>query len=204
MVEHGTWFCPTHTTRKMDAFADNEEYRSDPRLKYINLLQKLGWKFDADGMIDRAPTPAGRKAFMDFYLKGLELTGKAHRAGVKILAGTDANDTYCFPGLGIHDELQELVKAGLSPMEALKTATVNPAEYFGLSDDHGSIAAGQVADLVLLDANPLQDISNTAKIGLVVYGGNVYDRQTLDGLLSYVEENASSLSIACKLIYRNL
>ena len=140
-------------TRKMDAFADNKEYRNDKRLKYIPFMKKFEWKMDANGMIDRDPSPQGRKAFMDFYLKGLELTGKAHDAGVKILAGTDANDTYCFPGLGIHDELQELVKAGLTPMEALKTATVNPAAYFDLSTDYGSIAKGKIADMVLLDAN---------------------------------------------------
>ena len=204
MVENSTWFCPTHITRKMDAFADNEEYRQDMRLKYIPFLKKLEWKMDANGMIDRDSSPRGRKAFMDFYLKGLELTGKAHDAGLKILAGTDANDTYCFPGLGIHDELQELVKAGLTPMEALKTATVNPAAYFDLSANYGSLAEGKVADMVLLDANPLDDISNTSKINAVIFNGNIYPRKKLDNLLEYVEKNASNLSIACKLLWKDL
>lgn len=204
MVENGTWFVPTHITRKMDAFADNEAYRQDARLSYIQVLQRYKWNSDADGMIEQDPSPEGRKAFMDFYLKGLELTGKAHRAGVKILAGTDANDTYCFPGLGIHDELQELVKAGLTPIEALKTATLNPAEYFGVSADYGSIASGKVADLMLLDANPLENISNTAKIDKVIFNGNVYTRKELDNMLAYVAGNASSLSISCKLIWQEI
>lgn len=201
MVENDTWFCPTHITRKMDAFADNEEYRHDERLKYIHFLKRLEWKLDADGMIDRDPSPQGRKAFMDFYLKGLELTGKAHDAGLKILAGTDANDTYSFPGLGIHDELQELVKAGLTPMEALKTATVNPAAYFEISADYGSITEGKVADLILLNANPIENISNTTKINTVIFNGNIYTRENLDLLLETVGKNASSLSIACKLLW---
>jgi len=204
MVNNGTWFVPTHITRKMDAFADNEAYRQDARLKFIHFFKRFGWNMDADGMIERDPSPEGRKAFMDFYLKGLELTGKAHRAGVKILAGTDANDTYCFPGLGIHDELQELVKAGLTPIEALKTATMNPAEYFGLSADYGLIASGKVADLILLDANPLENIANTARIDKVVFNGIVYTRKELDNMLAYIEGNASSLSMACKLIWQEI
>ena len=201
MVEHGAWFCPTHLTRKMDAFADNEAYRTDPRLKYIHFTQRMYWDGDADGMIDVDPSPEGRKAFMDFYLKGLELTGKAHRAGVKILAGTDANDTYAFPGLGMHDELQELMKAGLTPMEALQTATVNPAEYFGLSSAYGSIAPGKVADVVMLDANPLDDIANTAAINTVIYNGNLYTRKDLDQMLAYVERNSASIPLAFKLAW---
>ncbi len=204
MVQNNTWFCPTHITRKMDALADNEAYRNDARLKYINFGQRMWWKYDADGMIDRDPSPEGRKAFMDFYLKGLQLTGKAHRAGVKILAGSDANDTYCFPGFGIHDELQELVKAGLPPMEALRTATLNPAEYFGLLSNYGSIAAGKVADLVILDANPLKDISNTTKINTVIFNGDVYTREDLDHMLAYVERNASSFSILFKAGWEKL
>ena len=188
MAENDTWFCPTHVTRKMDAFADNDAYRNDARLKYIPSMQKRRWHADADGMISRDPSEEGRIAFMDFYLKGLELTGKAHHAGVKILTGTDANDTYVFPGFSLHDELQELVKAGLTPMESLQTATLNPAEYFGRSDEYGSIAPGKVADMVLLDANPLEDISNTEQIRAVIQGGNVYTREALDQLLADVEQ----------------
>jgi imidazolonepropionase-like amidohydrolase len=204
MIESGTWFCPTHITRKMDAFADNEAYRQDTRLKYIHFLDRIEWASDANGMIERDPTPEGRKAFMDFYEKGLELTGKAHQAGVKILAGSDAHDTYCFPGFGLHDELQELVKAGLTPMQALKTATVNPAEYFGRSDDYGSVAVGKVADLVLLDANPLDSMANIGSINSVIYDGILYSRQDLDEALDYVESNARSLGLAAKTIWANM
>ncbi len=201
MIESGTWFCPTHITRKMDAFADDSTYRHDPRLKYIHFLQQVGWNLEADGMVGRDPSPRGRKAFMDFYRKGLELTGLAHQAGVKVLAGSDATDTYSFPGFGLHDELKELVQAGLTPLETLRTATLNPAEYFGLGSDYSSIAAGKVADLVVLDANPLSDISNSTSIHAVIYDGNVYRRDDLDNILDYVEKNASSWRIAARIIW---
>ncbi len=191
MKENGTWFCPTHITRKMDAFASNESFRKDPRLKYIHRLQRMGWKGDADGMIDRYPGPEGQKTVMDFYKKGLELTGKASRAGLKVLAGTDANDTYCFPGLSLHDELAELVKAGLSPAEALRAATIYPAEYFKLQATHGSIANGQVADLLILKNNPLENIEHTRSIQTLIFDGQVYSREKLDQLLDGVEKMAN-------------
>ncbi len=204
MIAYDTWFCPTHITRKMDAFADNEDFRKDPRLKYMHWLQKRGWMSDADGMVKRDPSPEGRKAYMDFYQKGLELTGKAHRAGLKILAGTDANDTYCFPGLSLHDELQELVEAGLSPVEALRTATVLPAEYFGMENEHGSIASGKIADLILLDANPLEDISNTQKIDAVIFNGAIYNRETLDKQLKAVEKFANTWNSAAQFLWEEM
>ncbi|MCG8607457.1 amidohydrolase family protein [bacterium] len=204
MIAHNTYYCPTHITRKMDAFADNQEYRRNPRLKYIDRLRKMMWNRDADGMVDADPTPVGRETFMEFYLKGLELTGKAHEAGVKILAGTDANDTYCFPGLGIHDELQELVKAGLTPAEALRSATILPVEYFELTHDYGTVDSGKVADLVLLKSNPLVDIANTQKITTVIYNGNIYTRKDLNNQLAYVEELALSWRVVAQLLWSQM
>ena len=201
MVENGTWFTPTHITRKMDAFADKDTYRKDERLKYIHFVQRLAWTIDADSMIRIDPSSEGRQIFMDFYLKGLELTGKAHQIGVSILAGSDANDTYSFPGMGLHDELQELVLAGLSPMEALKAATFNPSDYFNLTKDYGSIEVGKVADMLLLNADPLEDISNTTQINHVFFNGAIYDRTHLDDMVEYVESNASSLPLGAKLIW---
>ena len=199
--ENGSWFVPTHVTRKMDAFADDAAYRDDPRLRYIHPLQRMAWSKDADGMVASDPSPEGRKAFRDFYEKGLELTGAAYRAGVPLLAGTDANDTYVFPGSGLHDELEELVKAGLTPAEALVAATLSPARYFGLEGEYGSIAEGKAADLVLLRENPLTDIRNSRSIEAVVLGGRLYRRPDLDALLDGVERSVGSLTIGAKLLW---
>jgi adenine deaminase len=111
----------------------------------------------------------------------LERTGEMHRAGVRLLAGTDAPLPYLIPGLSLHDELALLVRSGLTPMEALRTATYNPAAYLGALDSLGTIRPGRLADLVLLDANPLSDIRNTRRIHTVIANGRVVDRAALFG-----------------------
>lgn len=189
-VRNGTWNVPTHLTRKMDAFADDSAYRNDTRMKYLPAFMQLAWKRDANGMVASDSTRAGRKGYMDFYRRGLEITGAAHRAGVKIMLGTDAGDSFVFPGSSVHDELEELILAGLTPAQALKTATWNGAEFLGRLHDFGSVETGRSADLVLIDGNPLQDIRNTRRIHGVVRGGRYLDRPALDAMLVAVEAAA--------------
>jgi hypothetical protein len=103
-----------------------------------------------------------------------KLVGDMHRAGIEFLAGTDAGpNTPVPPGSGLHDELELLVESGFTPMEALQAATRNPARYFGNLQEMGTLEPGKVADLLLLDANPLDDIRNTRKIRMVVLRGRV-------------------------------
>jgi imidazolonepropionase-like amidohydrolase len=112
--------------------------------------------------------------------------GAMCRAGVEFLAGTDAGCMYCFPGFSLHDELELLVRAGLTPREALQAATRNQARYFGLND-LGTVEPGKLADLVLLEADPLADIKNTRKIAAVVAGGRLLPREALRQMLDEVE-----------------
>jgi imidazolonepropionase-like amidohydrolase len=100
-----------------------------------------------------------------------------------MLAGTDAMNPFCFPGFSLHDELALLVESGLTPLAALQSATLRPAEYLGRAEEFGIIAAGKRADLVLLSADPLADIHNTTKIQVVWLNGKLYDRAALDALL---------------------
>jgi hypothetical protein len=100
-----------------------------------------------------------------------------------LMAGTDAPLFFMTPGASLHKELEVLVQAGLSPMQAIEAATRTPARYFGLGEQAGTLAVGQAADLLLLDANPLEDIRNTRAIRAVIRGGRVYDRAALDALL---------------------
>jgi imidazolonepropionase-like amidohydrolase len=112
---------------------------------------------------------------------------EVHRArtlGVRLLAGTDITIPYTYPGFSLHDELKLLVEAGLSPMQALETATVNPALLLGLSKTWGRVEPGYTANLVLLNADPLADISNTSNIYSVVVNGEFLNRARLDQLLS--------------------
>jgi imidazolonepropionase-like amidohydrolase len=113
----------------------------------------------------------------------MDLTGRIYRAGVRILAGSDSWNPFIFPGFTLHDELALLVDAGLSPMAALQAATRNAAEWMGMLKERGTIEAGKIADLVLLDADPLADIHNTRTIRAVILQGKLLDRKALDALL---------------------
>jgi len=113
----------------------------------------------------------------------LRIVRELHQAGINILAGTDVGTSFQIPGPSLHDELGLLVEAGLSPGAALLTATRNPARAMGLTDQ-GTIDPGMRADLVLLDANPLDDIDNVRKIRAVVAGGRVFERAELDAMLA--------------------
>ena len=107
------------------------------------------------------------------------------------MAGTDTPNPYVFPGFSLHDELALLVQAGLTPMAALQAATLNFARFLNREKELGTVQQGKIADLVLLDANPLEDIHNTQKINAVVVMGRFRDRKELDGLLAQAEATAS-------------
>jgi imidazolonepropionase-like amidohydrolase len=124
------------------------------------------------------------------YQKQFELVGMMHKAGVDLLAGTDTSNPYCFPGFSLHDELALLVNSGLTPMAALQTATLNPARFLGKEKDLGTVEKNKIADLVLLDENPLEDIRNTTKIRSVVFNGRLLDRKALDRDLAEIEAAA--------------
>lgn len=198
MALNGTWYVPTHLTRWADAFADEAVVRQDTLLRYLHPLMKWQWLEDVNATIAGDPSPEARATYREFYYKGLELTGSAHRAGVRVLAGTD----YIVAGADLHRELQQLVLAGLTPAEALRAATISPAEYFGLEKQYGAVTPGMVADLVLLRADPLTDIRNTLHIESVIFNGNLYDKTALRQISDHVQRRAKSWSVACKILWR--
>lgn len=184
MVANKTYYVPTHLTREMDFRAGDKGYRNDPRLEFVVERQQRMWNRDLDRTAQVPPEVA--RDLADFFQLGLRTTKLAHDAGVKIMAGTDANDTMVFPGFSLHDELRHLVAAGLTPMEAIQTATSVPAEYLGRTADLGGVSDGKIADLLLLDADPTLDITNTSRIFAVLQGGKVMDRAALDATLAEV------------------
>ncbi len=183
-VKNGTWVCPTLTVFQGMPFRDEEDLANDPRLKYMPPSTRDTWN---NHFRFALATGEGRADLKKLCQKRLDMVGAMGRAGVGLLAGTDVFNPYCFPGFGLHDELALLVQAGLSPMEALRTATYNPAKFFGKLDSMGTIEQGKIADLVLLEANPLQDISNTQKIAAVVVGGKIFQRAALQKMLAQVK-----------------
>jgi cytosine/adenosine deaminase-related metal-dependent hydrolase len=181
MVRSAAYYVPTHLTRELDYRAGDPAYRNDPLRAYVPPMQWRMWERDLDR--SARATPEDVAMLERFFRLGLTLTGQAHRAGVRIMAGTDANDTMVVPGFSLHRELGFLVDAGLSPMAALQSATSVPAQYLGRSNMYGGVQRGMMADLLLLRADPMADIANTRSIVAVIQNGRVRDRVALDALL---------------------
>jgi hypothetical protein len=188
--QNQTWQCPTITVLRSIAFLNDPALKNDPRLKYMPKQLISGWD-PANDFRFRAKTAEDFELGRQLFKKQFELVGMMHRAGVEFVAGTDVLNPYCFPGFSLHDELALLVQAGLSPMEALQTATYNPARFLGKEREVGSIEKGKIADMVLLDADPLADIRNTRQINSVVQNGRLLNRSDLDRFLTEVEQAAA-------------
>jgi len=190
-VKNQTWQAPTLYWEQGEWLIEQTNSGPDPLAKYAPPAWKdRTWPmFTRDITKDWSSDPLPeREAFVQAEFK---MVGEMHRAGVPILAGTDtAAGVRVYPGFSLHSELELIEKAGLSPMETLQTATLNAGKYLQL-DDTGTIEAGKRADLVLLDANPLEHISNTRKIQSVVLAGRYFSRKDLDELLHEVEEAAA-------------
>jgi len=184
-VKNRTWQCPTLVALRSIAFLNDSDFINDERMKYVPSAVKESWAFQIDKFFrNRTPeTLATGKASVQQYIREV---GALRRAGVEILAGTDVGVPYVFPGFSLHDELALLVQAGLTPMEALQSATRNPAKYLGLLQTQGTVERGKIADLVLLDEDPLWKISNSRKIAAVMLRGRLLPKAELQRMLSNV------------------
>lgn len=197
-----TYYVPTHVaSNRKEALVFNEEFRQDPRNQYVESTQLRLWKLWANLHTSGYDEPAQQEILGKYYRRGLEITRLAHQNGVKLLAGTDALDRYVYHGFSLHDELTEMTKAGLTPAEALRTATLHAAEYYRQTNDYGSVEPGKAADLLLLDGNPLENIINTQAIHAVYFNQRLYDRNDLARMKSSVHEQAKSFGIFCKFIW---
>jgi len=192
MAKNRTWQVPTLVWEHGQWLVDVIDKTHDPLTKYAPAAWKdHTWPMfvhDIMQSMDTDPLAVRQR----FFQMELEMTLAMFRAGVPFMAGTDtAAGVHVLPGFSLHEELALFVKAGLTPMQALQTATRNPAEFMGRLDDMGTVAQGKLADLVLLDANPLDDIANTRKIHAVVLAGRYFDRANLDRMLKGVERAAA-------------
>ncbi len=202
MASSDTWWVPTMQVLRMSAMAGDAGFRADPRLKYVPVLIREGmWMPDADRAAALTAANPYEDVYGAMYRLAQEHVRRAHEAGVRILAGTDAGDTYVFPGFGIHDELAALVAAGMPPAAALRSATLDAAVFVGLEDRYGTIEVGKAADMLLIDGNPLQDIRATQAIEGLLFNGRYYDRAALDELLDFAEKRARSLRTNLHLVW---
>lgn len=188
--QNGTWLVPTLVVFRSAAFSNDPQFRNDDRLRYFS-GQMRTWLESAfvaqRGTFEAADWALERQLFN----RRLALFGSLFRAGAPLLAGTDTPNPFVFPGFGLHDELALLVEGGVTPLGALQAATRNPALFLGIADKFGSVAPGKVADLVLLDADPLQDIHNTTKISEVFLSGKEFNRAALNELLKDAQTSAA-------------
>jgi len=186
MVAKGTWFDPTLVTYWYRSHQWDVRAANDPRERYVAASARAYQK----NVTPLPDTPDLRRALAAGFDRFLEITRILHREGVRFLVGTDLAAPLTYPGSSVHEELAWLVKAGLTPMEALVAGTRNGAEAVGRLGDLGTIEKGKLADLALLDANPLADITNTQKIAAVVANGRLFKREALDKLLAQVAKDA--------------
>jgi imidazolonepropionase-like amidohydrolase len=188
-VKNGTWQCPTLVLLR--AQIDDPLPVDDPRLKYLSRTVRSKWDGGYYRHFPAEPRAAMARLSRAEFDESLRIVGLMNRAGVPILAGTDAMNPECFPGFSLHDELALLVDAGLSPLAALQAATRNAAQFMGQLDRRGTIEVGKTADLVLLDKDPLADIHNTRTIQAVVLNGKLYPREALDEMLAKAQTLSS-------------
>jgi hypothetical protein len=186
-VKNGTRQTPTLSILSGFVHELDEEFVNDPRRRFVPKTWSVNW--DPRVIFYLRDLPPAEYEVLHQRMRMLltryrKLVGDMNRAGVELLAGTDMNPfNPVLPGWGLHQELVLLRESGLTPMQALQTATRNPARYFGILNETGTIEGGKSADLVLLDADPLADIQNTQKIAGVVSRGRYYSRQDLDAML---------------------
>lgn len=184
-----TWQSPTLTVLRSFSRLDDSAFKADPRREYLPAAMTEGW----DGMAGAFASAPGADwaTSREFFEMQKRVTGTAYHHGVPLLAGTDTPNPYVFPGFSLHDELELLVEAGLPPLAALQAATIAPARFLSATDSLGTVEPGKLADLLLLDANPLEDITATTRIAAVIANGRFYDRAALDELLEGVRAAAN-------------
>ena len=190
LKKNATWQVPTLVWTQANTSVDNpEKLLADLRLKYVPTKIRAGW--DPKKALDQTSAEELKVARAELALD-IELLRALHQAGVPVMAGSDGPDPFVFPGFSLHDELKNLVSAGFTPSEALQAATLQPAAFMGKLDRYGVVEPNHAADLVLLEANPLDDIRNTRRIAGVVLAGTYHSREELDKLLAEVEERAKT------------
>jgi hypothetical protein len=170
LARNQTWQVPTLVTKRALTFIDDFDRNGDERLKYIPPAEQKWWSPQQNFLL-RYRTPEYIVYSKRLFQKELDLVAVMHRAGIPLMTGTDLGIPYTFAGFSLHDELGLFVQAGLTPMEALQAATRNPAVFLDELSSQGTIERRKIANLVLLDANPLEDIRNTERISAVVLNG---------------------------------
>ncbi len=187
---------PTMNGSRIIAWLDSEDHSKDAYLAYIGprLRKTYDWRIERAAKADAAAIAERH----DRFDRAAAVLPMLQKAGVPIMAGTDAGflNSFNYPGIGLHDELSLFVKRGLTPAQALASATRTGPAWFGRLDRYGAVAPGKAADLVLLEANPLERIEATRAIHLVMQRGQVHDRAALDAMLERTRAKVAAWNAA--------
>ncbi|WP_213958856.1 amidohydrolase family protein [Variovorax sp. dw_954] len=183
-VANGTWQVPTLIRLHTMEMGDAPEFVND-HLRYMAPTALKLWRSVAQDFTENL-SPATKQTLRQAYAMDQKIVKLFDTAGVKMATGSDMGGAFLVPGFSLHQEFDELEKAGISPLHVLQMATLNGAEFVGKTATIGSVEAGKYADLVLLDANPIDGVQNMHKIFAVVRAGRYYSRQQLDALKNRV------------------
>jgi len=188
LKKNSTWVTPTIASLDITSHPDAWKL-DDANLDFVPPSLAKEWRVSSSdaGMKQRAAW-LGRQAANDW-----KLTDELHRGGISLLIGSDSLDAFVFPGDSLHRELAEFVQAGFTPLEAIQAATGGAAQFLGREKDFGTIEVGKTADVVLLEANPLENIANTRKILAVIRNGHYLDRAALDAMLVKAKAAAAAV-----------
>lgn len=196
LAKHGMAITPTLNISRVTAYLDQDDHAGDDYLGYIGpgLRATYAWRVQRAAKADAAAVELRHRRFE----RDASLLPMLQQSGMTILAGTDAGflNSFDYPGIGLHDELGLLVRYGLTPLQALQAATINGARFLGHDDRFGTLAVGKSADMVLLRANPVEDIAATRRIDTVVLRGRAFDRGRLDMMLADVRARVAAENAA--------
>ena len=190
-VSNRNWQTPTLVLQRFFEQVDRPDWERDARMRFVPRFLRDRWRQKRDGFLkDR--TAANLESWKALFRRDRELMRIMRRDYVHILAGTD-NAPYSYPGSDLHDELQLMVDNGVTPLDALRSATIEAAVAMRKQRDYGAVAQGRIADIVFLDGNPLDDIGNVRRISAVVMNGRLYERRELDRMVEDAAKAAEAM-----------
>lgn len=202
MKENNAYWTPTLQTLKFEAFAHKLTFTDNPNLKYVTSIRKnIWWGIDVKNNKKRNLSEEENGLSTDFYNAAKEQIKMANDIGVPIMTGTDVTDSYTFAGFSVHDELEDLTKSGLSNLKALQSATIIPAKFVQKDKDYGTVENGKIADLIILNKNPLESITYSKSINGVILNGIYYDADKIEELKNHTQSISSSFHMNVKVFY---
>ena len=193
LIHHKTWVVPTLVAMRTSGRV--RELATEGKQEYLAYLPPALRQSWSPKEINKQVSPEVALWYLAQFETDLKIARVMHAAGVQMMAGSDSLDPFNFPGPSLHEELKLLTEVGFTSQQALQAATSKPAEFIHASSggDWGTIEPGKIADLVLLEADPLVDIANTRKIAAVILGGRFLGRTDLDQMLSQARGAAEAV-----------